>query len=170
MDIQKNEHQKKFVEIIITGISLILIFLVSFIYFNYLSPKKIEKTAINNLNIQKEKPNETAQVSMPKTIYNLTGRIENLEANAIVFEANIPTINNNGEAVSKVETRKVIISPDTKFTALKFVDQEGGKKTPLETTITLKDFKAGDLIEVISNEDISKKEDFLATQVRILPQ
>jgi len=71
----------------------------------------------------------------------------------------------------KIESRKVFVTSNTKFSRLTFVAQEGtSQKTPQETNIFFKDLKVKDYIEVISNQDISQSPEFEATQIRVLPR
>jgi len=160
-------------EIVIIGLILILISLVFLIYLNYHFSKKISQLELEfqKTAISKKETKEPPKVSLPKVLYNLTGKIKNLERNTIVFEANVPVIDENNQPRSKIEIRKAIITPNTKFTRLTFVQKESdNKKIPLETNITLNDLKISDYIDVISNQDIYQKEEFESTEIRVLPQ
>ena len=112
---------------------------------------------------------ESPEPKLPKVLYNLTGRIETIEANAVVFDAVISFVNAAGEIEQKTETRKAVITPTTKITRLVFVTQPGtDSRTPRESQISLGSLQAGDLVEVLSNRDISSAEEFEATQIRLL--
>lgn len=104
------------------------------------------------------------EVALPKVLYNLSGKITKLDNNAIIFNAEIISLNSNKEIVKTIESRKALVGSSAKFSRLSFVNN-----SPIETKIELKDFKEGDYIEAISSKDISKAAEFTATQVRILP-
>ncbi|KPJ57233.1 hypothetical protein AMJ49_01315 [Parcubacteria bacterium DG_74_2] len=117
-----------------------------------------------------ETPQEVPKITPPKVIYNLAGTITKIEKDTLSFEATIPQVDEAGQPITKTEMRKAIIAPLTKFTRLTFVETEPGRKTPKETQISFKDLKIGDYIEVISNQDISRAEEFEITQIRALPR
>lgn len=113
---------------------------------------------------------EAPKVSLPKVLYNLAGTIKEIENQTILLEASIPQIDEAGQPVAKREMRRVKITNLTKFSLLTFVETQPGRKTPQETSITFKNLKVGDYIDVISNQDISQAEEFEATQIRVLPR
>ena len=178
-DGQKNMSTQTFIrksylkEITIIGLILIFITLLLSVYFNYYLSKKVFQLELEfqKQAALKKEQKETPQISLPKVLYNLTGEIKSLEGDTIVFDANIPVMTEDNQLRSKIETRKAIITPNTKITTLTFLQKEGeNKKAPVETNISLKELKIGDYIEVISNQDISQKEEFEITQIRVLPQ
>lgn len=111
----------------------------------------------------------TKKISLPKVLYNLAGSIQALEKSAVVLEATIPLLDETGQPTTKMEIRKALVTVATKFSRLTFVPTEDpNRKTPKETTITFKDLKVGDLIEVVSNQDITNKTEFEAILIRLL--
>lgn len=156
--------KKILLAVLITSILLFLIVIILFFFFKkgpevFLSPG-VEAP-------QKEAP----EITLPKILYNLAGPVKNFDKKSITFEASIPQLDEKGEAIAKIEIRKALITSATKFTHLTFVAQPGtNSQTPLETSITFQDIKIGDYIEIISNQDISQKEEFEATQIRVLPR
>ena len=133
--------------------------------------EKSEVVAPEPIAPQAESPSVKAQkIIVPDIIYNLTGTVQNIEENSIILKANIPHLNEANQPVQRTETRKIVIGPTTNFSRLNFVAQkESGRKAIQESTITFQELKAGDHIEVIAREDITKSEEFEAAQVRILP-
>jgi len=116
---------------------------------------------------------EIPKITQPKVLYNLAGSIKKIDflKESLILEATIIQIDEAGQPIEKTEIRKVIVTPITRFTHLTFVTQEGAeRRTPQETSITFKNLKVGDYIEVISNQDISQKEEFEVTQIRVLPK
>ncbi len=145
----------------------LLIVLLGIIYYFYSSQKK----PFQSVEIPKTETQQKTKITLPKAFYNLTGRVKNYDKNSITFEATIPMLNEKGEVIRKKEIRKALILPTTKFSKLTFVAQsETGKKIPKEEKISLTDIKIGDLIEVISNQDISSKKEFEVFKVRVLPK
>ena len=145
----------------------LLIVLLGIIYYFYSSQRK----PFQSVEISKTETQEKTKITLPKAFYNLTGRVKNYDKNSITFEATIPMLNEKEEVIRKREIRKALILPTTKFSKLTFVVQsETGKKIPKEEKISLTDIKIGDLIEVISNQDISSKKEFEVFQVRVLPK
>ena len=153
---------KKNIVIILILILIVIIVLISTKY--YFSQKRTPSIS------EEEAPEEEQKIILPKILYNLTGVIHELNKGSLLFEASIPQIDENGQPVEKTETREAKITQLTKFTQLTFIETEPGRKIPKETPITFQDFKIGDYIEVISNQDISQAEEFEATQIRILPK
>lgn len=148
---------------IIIVLILVLIILIGVIATKYYFSQKITSGP------PEKEPPPKEEIKLPKTIYNLAGAIQKLEQNALLFGATINQLDQNGQLVQRIETRKAIITQTTKLTSLTFTETEPGRKTPKETPITFKDLKLGDYIEVISNRDISQAEEFEATQIRVLP-
>jgi len=145
----------------------LLIVLLGIIYYFYSSQKK----PFQSVEISKTETQEKTKITLTKAFYNLTGRVKNYDKNSITFEATIPMLNEKGEVIRKREIRKALILPTTKFSKLTFIAQpETGAKIPKEEKISLTDIKIGDLIEVISNQDISSKKEFEVFQVRVLPK
>lgn len=160
-------------KIIILGIIVILIVLLGSILFsNYYLSKKIAEIESQLRPPQKEEITpESPKVTLPKVLYNLAGTIQKLEKNSLILEAMIPQVDETGQPVQKSEVRKVIVSPTTKVSRLVFITQEGtDRKVPEETPIIFGNLKIGDYIEVISNQDISEKQEFEVTQIRLLPK
>jgi len=145
----------------------ILLFLTVIILFLFFKKEPVVSVLPENKTPQKEAP----KITLPKILYNLAGPVQNFDKISITFEASIPQLDEKGEAITKIEIRKALITPTTKFIRLTFVAQpETDRQTPLEISITFQDIKIGDYIEVISNQDISQKEEFEATLIRILPR
>lgn len=113
---------------------------------------------------------EPLKPQLPKVLYNLSGPILSVEQNAVAFSAEVSFVNAAGEIEQKIEKRTAVIIPATKITRLTFVEQEGtNRRTPQETQISLGGLQVGDLVEVLSNRDISTAGEFEATQIRLLP-
>jgi len=143
---------------------LVVVIAAGLIYYFYFAKKGVEKPE------KTEVPTSTPpKISLPKTLYNLTGAITKIEIQSITFEAIIPLIDENGQPIQKTEIRKAITTLSTTFTKMSFVEVEEKRKKPVETQITLKDLRVGDLIEAVSNQDISQSKEFEATQIRVLP-
>lgn len=150
---------------IIILIFVIVIILIGFLLY-YLPNKKNPPPKTETPTTTSEKERE---FTVPDTLYNLTGEITEFKEGAIIFEAKIPLVDDKGRLNYKLETRKILITSETEFTKLNFiVNKETGKEIPTEVKISLKDFEVGNLIEVHSIGDISKKEEFAATKVRLL--
>lgn len=113
---------------------------------------------------------KTPKITMPEILYNLTGSIQEIEEDAIILEVNIPYVDETNQIAHKTETRKAIVNSETNFSSMIFVDtEEPNRKIIQESEITFRDFKIGDQIEVIANQDIKDKQEFEVVQVRILP-
>lgn len=155
-------------KIFIISLILVFIILVGLISYNFFISKP-PYPPIPEVEKPKE-VQETQKITPPKILYNLSGPIQKIEKDSIIFLAIITQFDETGQPIEKTETRKAIITPFTKFSQLTFVEIEPGRKTPKETQISFKDLKVGDFVEVISNQDISRAEEFEAIQVRILPR
>ncbi|MBZ9578501.1 hypothetical protein KJA14_01480 [Patescibacteria group bacterium] len=144
-------------------ISLVLIFIILIALTLVLKPKAPPKAEISP---------EVPEITQPKVLYNLAGSIEKIEflKDSLVLEATIIQIDETGQPIQKTEIRKVIVTPFTKFSHLTFVETEPNRRTPQEASITFKDLKTGDYIEVVSNQDISQAEEFEAIKIRVLPK
>lgn len=155
-------------KILIIGLVVVFLIFIGLIssYNYYISQKKVTPTPTP---VEKETPPETPKITLPKILYNLAGTIQKIDKGSLLFEATIPLLDEKGQPITKTETRKVMITPNTKFTRLTFVEVEPGRKTPQETLINFRNLKLEDYIEVISNRDISQAEEFEATQIRVLP-
>lgn len=157
----------KKVFLIIIAILFILCFLFSIIYYFYSFQRKLSQP----VEIFESQTQQKTKITLPKTLYNLTGEVENYDKNSITFEAKIPQMNEKGEIIRQTEIRRALISTSTIFSKLTFVSEpETGKKIPKEEKISLSEIKIGDQIEVISNQDISSKKEFEVIQVRVLPK
>jgi flagellar basal body-associated protein FliL len=153
---------KKIFIILIIFLILIAGFLFYYFYFPKEKPKAPQK--------KETLPPPPPAVVLPKVMYNLSGEIKKIESNAIIFEASIPVLGENNQIAQKKEIRKAIITPSTTFNKISFVEVEEKRKRVVESPITFKDLKIGDLIEAISNQDISHAEEFEATQIRLFPR
>ncbi len=106
---------------------------------------------------------------VPKVLQSVSGTIMAKGENLITIEASIPQVNGVGQVEGKLEGRKVIIGAATKITALEFVEEKGTNRSiPKETALSLANLKTGQRVMVYSAEDIRIKEEFLATQIRVL--
>ena len=151
---------------IIIGAIVIFIILAALVLFPWFQSSKAPFPEVKTPGKE-----EAPKIILPKILYNLAGVIQKLEKDTVLLEATIPQLNEAGEPIQKTETRKVLITTATKFTQLTFLaGADPKKKTPVETAVTFKELKAGDYVEVISNQDISQKEEFTAIQIRILPK
>lgn len=164
--IKKNE----FIKIVIISSAIILIVILTLSLLGNISsinPGKIFNLPANqspkDRNEQAALPRES-KVELPKVLYNLSGKITKLEANAIIFDATIISKDERGEIVSAIEPRKANIGPAAKISCLAFVNN-----SPMETKINFSDLKIGDYIEVVSDNDISRAPEFFAIQIRVLP-
>lgn len=158
---------------IITGlVAIFILFMGSIIFSNYYLSKKIALIESKLEHPQKEENLPRRQeITAPKILYNLAGLIQKLEENSLILQASIPKIDDAGHIFQDTNIRKVVVGPNTKFTRLAFVTQEGtDRRTPKETQIVFKDLKVNDYVEVVSNQDISQKQEFEATKIRILPK
>ena len=117
-----------------------------------------------------ETPKEEPKIILPSILYNLSGVIKELEQDSFLFGAKLTELDEKGQILEKTEIRKVIITSTTKFNRLTFVETEPGRKTIKESPIIFQDLKVGDYIEAVSNQDISRAEEFEATLIRILPK
>jgi flagellar basal body-associated protein FliL len=145
---------------------IFLILIAGFLSYYFHFPKEKTKAPQKKETLPPPPP----AVVLPKVIYNLSGEIKKIEPNAIIFEASIPVLGENNQITQKKEIRKAIITPSTTFNKISFVEVEEKRKKVVESPITFKDLKIGDLIEVISNQDISHAEEFEATQIRVFPR
>ncbi len=151
-------------------IILAVLIIGGFFAFLNLSKKNLKKET------QPSKPppsiEEKSQVSpafFPKRIYNLSGTIQKIKDNSIVFKTNVPYLNKEGKVVKIKEIREAMITPETKFFKLQFVKIGPNRKTPKQMIISFEDLKVGNFIEVFSNQDISKLKKFKAKKVILLP-
>lgn len=169
----QNPYQKRTILKIIAGISglavisMLLMVAVSFIDFIYY--QEITKVFTQPSAVISQKA-ETPKIILPQVLYNLAGPIKLLDKNFLVLEAAIPQLNELNQVVQKIENRKVLVGPATRFSRLIFISQGEGAGTPKETSITFKDLKINDYIEAVSNKDISQAPEFEATQIRVLPR
>jgi len=146
-------------------ISIIIIF-IGLLFYIYYQAKLIE---VKPSAPEDETPSEIPKVTTPRVLHNLVGTIKEFEENTIIFEAIISQVDEKNQLISKKEMRKAAIDPTTEITYLTFtIHEETGKKIPKELKITFEDLKIGDYIEVLSNENISEKERFEASKIRIL--
>ena len=107
--------------------------------------------------------------TIPRVLYNISGTVTEITADFLVIEAVVIELDEEGQPVQKTEVRKTLFTSATQFTRLLFVTQEGtNRKTPQETQIGIGELQIGDSIEVFSKQDISSKEEFEVTKVRIL--
>lgn len=148
--------------VIIGSILIILIIVIGFLIKKYFFPIEIKPP--------EEPPEEEPKIILPSILYNLSGAIKKMESNSISFEAELNGLDEKGQLTKRMEVRKAIITPTTKFYHLTFVEIEPGRKTIKESPITFKDLRVGDYIEAVSNQDISHAEEFEATLIRILPK
>jgi len=110
-------------------------------------------------------------IIVPSVIYNLAGLVKEIKESSFVLEASIPQVDQAGKVTQKKEMRKINVTANTRFSHLTFVAQPGTTaKSPLETPMNFNEMKVGDYIEVIASQDISKAQDFEASQVRELPR
>lgn len=158
--------------IIIGAIAIFIVSISSVLFSNYYLSKKIAEIESRlKLPQEAELPQKGPKISIPKILYNLAGVIQKLEKSSLVLEATIPQLDETGQLTQKTEIRRVIVGSATKLSRLAFVTEEGtDRRISKETPIILRDLKIGDYIEVISNQDISGKQEFEATKIRILPK
>jgi len=108
-------------------------------------------------------------ITIPKVLYNISGTVTEITADFLLIEAVVIELDEEGQLVQKTELRKALLTPATQFTRLLFVTQEGtNRKTPQETQIGIGELQIGNSIEVLSKQDISSKEEFEVTKVRVL--
>ena len=135
--------------------------------YNYNLSKKISEIESR---LGSEVVSVKPKVTLPKVLYNLTGVIEKIGQNAIVFKARIPYLGDEGEPLQKSEQRKALVNSATKFTMLSLKNTgEENKKVIQETSISFTDLKVGDSVEIVSNRDISQDAEFEAVRIRIMP-
>ena len=153
--------------IIIILIVLVILGIVAFVFLGLASQDEkpaqappIEKPVI-----------EAPRAALPEILYNLTGEIQSVGSDSLVFEAAIPEIDENENFSSRIEERKALFTPSTRVTRLTFILQEGtNTRRPQETEATIQDLHIGDMIEVISNRDVKTQEEIEAIHIRILPR
>ena len=115
-------------------------------------------------------PPQIPKVTLPSTLYNLTGIVRIVQQESLIFEAKIPEITEDNRLIYRLENRTVSITPNTIVTSLVFVLEETGQRRPQETEIDFHDLREGDSIEVISNIDVRGEQNIIAIQVRLLPR
>ncbi len=144
--------------------------LISYFYKKPFKLKLNEQKVASPVSSTTENITESPRITMPKVIYNLSGAIQEIEQNFIILEANISYMDETNQVAQKKETRKIIITPATKFNRLTIAAtaQENTKKIQ-ENEIAAEDLKVGDIIEAIAASDINNVQEFEATQIRILP-
>jgi len=114
---------------------------------------------------------ERPRAALPEILYNLTGEIQSVGSDSLVFEAAIPEIDENENFSSRIEERTASFTSSTRVTKLTFILQEGtNTRRPQETDATIQDLHVGDMIEVISNRDVKTQEEIEAMHIRILPR
>lgn len=110
-----------------------------------------------------------AKIVLPKILYNLAGSIKSLEKSAVILDAYIPYLDENGDPAKKNEIKKALVTSDTRITRLTFVAEPGSdRRSPQENPVGFSELKIGDSIEVVSNQDITDKAEFDAILIRIL--
>lgn len=128
-----------------------------------------EKDVIQQPVPQNQTPSQQ-QVTLPSTIYNLTGTVRVVQQDSLIFEAKIPGIASDGSLVYQLENKTVGVTPDTRITKLIFVqDAETNQRKLQELDISLSSLVRGDVIEVISKREIRDTDEIFATQIRLLP-
>ena len=147
--------------ILILGVFLIIILII------FLINNKKEIVIIEEQ--QEEVAAESMENFVPESIFNLTGTIEEIGKNFIVFNASVPKINSSGKKQNFSEIRTAMINESTKIIryALR-TNQSTGKKEVIEEKFKLSDLKIGDKIEVMADKDIKYLKEFLAIKIRIL--
>jgi hypothetical protein len=150
-------------------IIIIVLLIIGFLfYYNFQNNLEKQKEELQQKQKKETPSQQTPTITIPKILYNLYGNVQKIEENDIIFEAQIPQIDQNNQGSFGKEIRKIIITPSTEFTKLIFVtDKTTGIQMPTEIKITLKDIKIGNYIEVLSNQNISQAEEFEATKIRI---
>jgi hypothetical protein len=158
--------------LIIIFVSLVVIIsMVGFYLF------KINKPKVNSPKEPVSQENQEALI--PEVIYNLNGNVKSISENVIIFEADNYETGKSGSATDErdennqpVKSKKIIqvqTDANTEFTYLNFViHKETGKKIPQLVKMNLEDFKIGDYVEVMSDQNIKDKETFLASKVRLI--
>jgi len=127
-----------------------------------IEPKQLSSAEETYLKIPR-----TPSTTPPKIIYNLVGVVKKVEKDGITFEASIPQLNEMGKLDPKIEMRKAMITPATKYCRLIFVTEEG-RVMPQEVEVSFKDIKIGYRIEVLSRKDISEEKEFEVVRIKIL--
>ena len=117
--------------------------------------------------------NGSKELVLPRVTYNLSGKVQGISESAIALNAIVFRADANGEVIKTIQNRIVLVTPDTKITKLRFVpmvgSKDGNKQAPQEIVVTISEILVGNSVEVISSNDISGKERFTATHIRILP-
>lgn len=144
-------------------LSVIVLIILAALLYNTLFQKSAQPSPI----LEEE---EEEKIIIPKVLYNMSGIIQELGGDFFVLEASISELDENGQPSKKIEIRKVLVSSNTEFSRLDFVAVEGeNRRSPKETSISFRDLKAGDFVEVISKRDISQAQEFEVSKVKILP-
>lgn len=166
----KNNPLRLVAIFVLLAVLIIEAMLFSYFYKEPFKLKLNKQQVASPISSTTENTIEPPKITMPKVIYNLSGVIQKIEKNFIILEANISYIDETNQVAMKKETRKIIITPATKFNRLTIVAtaQENTKKIQ-ENEIAAEDLKVGDIIEAIAASDINNVQEFEATQIRILP-
>ncbi|MBU3925484.1 hypothetical protein KJ854_06185 [Patescibacteria group bacterium] len=161
-----NFTKEKFIKsiFVLSVLSIILIIALSFFVLQFSGNGNDGNNSGNNPAEIAAPARKTPEVILPKVLYNLSGKITEIEKGAVTFSATIFSKDSKGGIVSDIESRKANIDSATNIKRLFFV-----KNSPVESAIKLSDLKVGDYIEVISDRDISDSAEFPATVIRALP-
>lgn len=167
-----NYQEKISAKFVITALIVIFIILISLvIYYNYNLSKRIDKIESTFGSREGAEASSEPQITIPKNLYNIIGTIQELKEDAVILKTEISHMDEKGEVVQKVEVREAKVTLDTKFTELSFIlNVETGKKTPREKASKFANLQVGDYVEILSSEDISSKNGFEATEIKILPK
>ncbi|MBU4455206.1 hypothetical protein KJ586_01695 [Patescibacteria group bacterium] len=166
----KNNPIRLVMIFVLLAVLIIEAMLISYFYKEPFKSEPNKQKVASPVSSTTENKTESPKITMPKVIYNLSGVIQKIEQNSVVLEANISYIDETNQVAQKKETKKIIITPATKFSRLTITAtaQENTKKIQ-ENEMAAEDLKVGDNIEAIAASNINNVQEFEATQIRILP-
>ena len=149
-------------QIFLIGAILVILGIIAFVFINLGGPQisQPEREQV----IPQPRP-----VSLPTTVYNLSGIIQSIGASSFVMEAKIPEGIEGNTILYSLEQKTIEVLPTTKITKITFVQEEGtNRKLVEETTIPFSALQQGNSIEVVSNKEVRTEGKIQATQIRIL--
>ncbi|MFH1662041.1 MAG: hypothetical protein ABIA02_03010 [Candidatus Falkowbacteria bacterium] len=159
-------------------ISLVAIFfvviglmIVTFLIQQASIDKKIEinKEPIIQQKEEKTEKEPEPKIIIPEELFNLSGIIQEVKSNSIIFSAKVPYLDELGMPAQRNESREAIISEATEFKKMSIIAKEGtNKKAIQEVDMNFGDLKIGDYIEVIARKNIKDLKEFEVAKVRIM--
>lgn len=153
--------------LILSFLNVVFVFALSFFTYQLVGINRQVANpdyAVHETVENKENFPDQPKIYLPAAVFNLAGKIIQIEDDSIVFNASIQSKDEKGNIVSDAELRKANINPATIVKQLTFV-----KNSPVEKNIKLSDLKKGDYIEAVSDKNIISASEFNATQILLIP-